>query len=151
MSHRDADSAEDENGGFALSAIFTVSREPLLPSTNTTRRLPHRHPPNNSFPRTIPTHVPASVYQEPARPPSPEPTIAVYENIESLNVENPHHHGYQDDNPSPSQWSTISVRLVGSHPLWGHYLYVYMHVNMPCSPPTSTSLPFSCASSHFFL
>ena len=28
------------------------------------------------------------------------------------------------DGPNLSLWSTISVRLVGSHPLWGRYLYV---------------------------
>jgi len=29
MPHRDADGGEDENGGFALGKIFTVSRESL--------------------------------------------------------------------------------------------------------------------------
>jgi len=105
---------------------------------------PSSSPSSQQFlsPLTICTHVPAWACQEPARPPSPEPTIAVYENIESLNAEN--HHGYQHHNPTPSQWSTISVRLVGTHPLWGHYLYVYLHVVMNCSPTTSTSLSFSC-------
>jgi len=68
MSHRDADSdgGEDENGGFALGTIFTVSREPL----------PSMHPyhqhlrviafliailPTILFPLTTRTRVPASV------------------------------------------------------------------------------------------
>jgi hypothetical protein len=63
--------------------------------------------------------------QEPPRPPSPEPTIAVYENIANLNPkDNQHHHHHYDYDPSSGQWSTITIRLVGSHPLWGHYLYV---------------------------
>ncbi len=54
----------------------------------------------------------------------------MYENIAKLDVEDCHHHHHH---PSPSStpcqwpWSTISVRLVGSHPLWGHHLYVYLH------------------------
>ncbi|KAH9979473.1 hypothetical protein BGW80DRAFT_1435008 [Lactifluus volemus] len=43
-----------------------------------------------------------TIFTEPPRPPSPEPTIVVYENMRA--------------------W-LISVRLVGNHPLWGHYLW----------------------------
>ncbi|KAH8988258.1 hypothetical protein EDB86DRAFT_3065599 [Lactarius hatsudake] len=50
------------------------------------------------------------IFPEPPRPPSPEPTIAVYESGVS-------------DTGTPRPWSTITVRLVGSHPLWGHYLW----------------------------
>ncbi len=72
-------------------------------------------------------------WQEPPRPPSPEPTIAVYENIANLNPKdnNQHHHHDHDYDPSSGQWSTITVRLVGSHPLWGHYLYVTIYVDPP--------------------
>ena len=57
--------------------------------------------------------------QEPPRPPTPEPTIAVYENISNTTPEDNRRHDL-----NLSSWSTISIRLVGSHPLWGHYLYV---------------------------
>ncbi|KAI0269540.1 putative methyltransferase-domain-containing protein [Russula aff. rugulosa BPL654] len=53
-----------------------------------------------------------TIFTEPPRPPSPEPTIA-----------DNHHHHHDHDDPNLSLWSTISVRLVGSHPLWGHYLW----------------------------
>ncbi|KAF7426391.1 nicotinamide n-methyltransferase [Pleurotus ostreatus] len=43
-----------------------------------------------------------SVFTEPPRPPTPEPTIAVYDR---------------------EQGGQIKIRLVGSHPLWGHYLW----------------------------
>jgi hypothetical protein len=67
--------------------------------------------------------------QEPPRPPSPEPTIVVYENITNPSREDNHHHHDHDHDPTRnlSLWSTISVRLVGSHPLWGHYLYVQFY------------------------
>ncbi|KAH9996385.1 hypothetical protein BJV74DRAFT_827878 [Russula compacta] len=56
-----------------------------------------------------------TIFIDPPRPPSPEPTIAVYHNIDiANNIAN-------EDDYHP--WSTISVRLVGSHPLWGHYLW----------------------------
>ncbi|KAI0296727.1 hypothetical protein B0F90DRAFT_1636115 [Multifurca ochricompacta] len=48
-----------------------------------------------------------SIFIEPPRPPSPEPTIAV-------------RHSRQQ---SSTHWKTIVVRLIGSHPLWGHYLW----------------------------
>lgn len=48
--------------------------------------------------------------QEPPRPPSPLSSTAVYT---------------REVLPSTStDWTQISVRLVGSHPLWGHYLSV---------------------------
>ncbi|KAF8262016.1 putative methyltransferase-domain-containing protein [Lactarius quietus] len=52
-----------------------------------------------------------SIFPEPPRPPSPEPTIAVYER------------SVVDSTTPGTPWSTITVRLVGSHPLWGHYLW----------------------------
>ena len=69
--------------------------------------------------------------QDPPRPPSPEPTIAVYENIANLEDNLLNH------DPSPSPWKTISVRLVGSHPLWGHHLYVriYPDTHQKCYLP----------------
>jgi nicotinamide N-methyltransferase len=53
-----------------------------------------------------------SIFPEPPRPPSPEPTIAVYERSV-----------IDDSTSGPHPWNTITVRLIGSHPLWGHYLW----------------------------
>jgi len=75
-----------------------------------------------------------TIFTEPPRPPSPEPTIAVYENITSFDDnlhlhqyqhrhQHRHHHHNHDHDPNLSLWRTISVRLVGSHPLWGHHLW----------------------------
>ncbi|EJF58955.1 hypothetical protein DICSQDRAFT_156488 [Dichomitus squalens LYAD-421 SS1] len=47
------------------------------------------------------------VFTEPPRPPSPEPTTAVYTRERS----------------DQTDWTTINLRLVGSHPLWAHYLW----------------------------
>jgi hypothetical protein len=58
--------------------------------------------------------------QEPPRPASPEPTIVVYENNESA---------AQEQSDVHLSWSSISVRLVGSHPLWGHYLSVVLNLS----------------------
>ncbi|KAI9457210.1 nicotinamide N-methyltransferase [Lactarius psammicola] len=57
-----------------------------------------------------------SIFPEPPRPISPEPTIAVYERSvpDATTAGTPH---------APRPWNTITVRLVGSHPLWGHYLW----------------------------
>jgi nicotinamide N-methyltransferase len=67
----------------------------------------------------------------------------VYENIAKLDVEDCHHHHHHHPSPSstPCQWpwSTISVRLVGSHPLWGHHLYVYRAADLNFSTPLSFS------------
>jgi len=50
------------------------------------------------------------IFTEPSRPPSPEPTIAKY--IRD-----------KDQVRSTDDWQEIEVRLVGTHPLWGHYLW----------------------------
>ncbi|KAF9264327.1 hypothetical protein L218DRAFT_926100 [Marasmius fiardii PR-910] len=47
------------------------------------------------------------LYQEPPRPPTPEPTVSVYQRLKK---------------PDESD-SEVRIRLVGSHPLWGHYLW----------------------------
>ncbi|EMD31946.1 hypothetical protein CERSUDRAFT_109118 [Gelatoporia subvermispora B] len=54
-----------------------------------------------------------AVFTEPPRPPSPEPTVVTYvrERIGTHKAAN------VDD------WEKIDIRLVGSHPLWGHYLW----------------------------
>ncbi|KAJ7281807.1 putative methyltransferase-domain-containing protein [Mycena rebaudengoi] len=49
------------------------------------------------------------IFTEPPRPPTPEATVSVYDRDSDLRF---------DDS-----WSEISIRLVGSHPLWGHYLW----------------------------
>ncbi|KAF5378190.1 hypothetical protein D9615_007502 [Tricholomella constricta] len=51
-----------------------------------------------------------SMFTEPPRPPTPEPSIAVY------NRERPGRTGIED-------WKEIDIRLVGTHPLWGNYLW----------------------------
>ncbi|KAI0711566.1 putative methyltransferase-domain-containing protein [Earliella scabrosa] len=48
------------------------------------------------------------IFTEPPRPPSPEPTLATYTRERTV---------VGDD------WTKIDIRLVGSHPLWGHYLW----------------------------
>ena len=83
------DDAGEDDERLMLDSIFPVSSYPHIIA--------------------ISSHIP----QEPPRPPSPEPTIAVYER------------SVIDDPTTVSAqtpWSTITVRLVGSHPLWGHYL-----------------------------
>ncbi|CAL1709263.1 unnamed protein product [Somion occarium] len=49
-----------------------------------------------------------AVFTEPPRPPTPEPTIATYT---------------RTIHPQGDDWSKINIRLVGSHPLWGHHLW----------------------------
>ncbi|KAK7464883.1 Protein N-terminal and lysine N-methyltransferase efm7 [Stygiomarasmius scandens] len=48
-----------------------------------------------------------SVFPEPPRPPTPEPTVSTYtrENAREKDLED------------------VRIRLVGNHPLWGHYLW----------------------------
>ncbi|EIW86224.1 hypothetical protein CONPUDRAFT_86246 [Coniophora puteana RWD-64-598 SS2] len=48
-----------------------------------------------------------SVFTEPSRPPSPDPTYEVYPRKSS----------------SPGAPSELKIRLVGSHPLWAHHLW----------------------------
>ncbi|KAF8220735.1 hypothetical protein L208DRAFT_736660 [Tricholoma matsutake] len=48
--------------------------------------------------------------KQPPRPPSPEPTVAKYIRDKSMIRKS-------DD------WSEIEIRLVGTHPLWGNYLW----------------------------
>ncbi|KAF4614189.1 hypothetical protein D9613_007581 [Agrocybe pediades] len=50
------------------------------------------------------------VFTEPPRPPTPEPTISTYTRD-------------ADRISSESDWTKINIRLVGSHPLWAHYLW----------------------------
>jgi len=58
-----------------------------------------------------------SVFTEPPRPPSPEPTIAVYSR-------DPHHRtDSKNVSSDATDWDHINIRLVGAHPLWGHYLW----------------------------
>lgn len=49
--------------------------------------------------------------KEPPRPPTPEPTIAKYIRDTKRVL-------------LPDDWREIEIRLVGTHPLWGHYLSV---------------------------
>ncbi|OBZ77623.1 Protein N-methyltransferase NNT1 [Grifola frondosa] len=56
-----------------------------------------------------------AIFVEPPRPPSPEPTIAVYSRDKF--------HNAKSINNTQDDWSNIEIRLVGSHPLWGHHLW----------------------------
>ncbi|OCH84344.1 hypothetical protein OBBRIDRAFT_821920 [Obba rivulosa] len=58
-----------------------------------------------------------AVFTEPPRPPSPEPSVVTYTR-ERTDAE-PSTHASGD----AATWETIDIRLVGSHPLWGHYLW----------------------------
>ncbi|KAJ6621369.1 putative methyltransferase-domain-containing protein [Mycena sp. CBHHK59/15] len=49
-----------------------------------------------------------SIFPETPRPPTPEATVAVYE---------------RDSDVLADDWRDVKIRLVGSHPLWGHYLW----------------------------
>ena len=76
MAYTDDGGEVDE--GLALGTIFTVSRKSCLASyslmiVHRLTRIPHTTGP-----------------QEPPRPPAPEPTLAVYENI--TGPEDNHHH-----------------------------------------------------------
>ena len=75
--------------------------------------LPRYHFHGRYNPAELPPIPLADPLQEPPRPPSPEPTIATFSRDAS-----------QNHNDLSCQWSTIDIRLVGSHPLWGHYLWV---------------------------
>ncbi|KAJ7623308.1 hypothetical protein FB45DRAFT_980249 [Roridomyces roridus] len=48
------------------------------------------------------------IFPEEARPPTPEPSFAIYQ---------------RDDDLAADDWRDMKIRLVGSHPLWGHYLW----------------------------
>ncbi|KAI0674126.1 putative methyltransferase-domain-containing protein [Trametes maxima] len=54
-----------------------------------------------------------SMFPEPPRPPSPEPTMTTY-------TREKRHFEAQAD---VADWKSINIRLVGSHPLWGHHLW----------------------------
>ncbi|TFK23372.1 nicotinamide N-methyltransferase [Coprinopsis marcescibilis] len=51
-----------------------------------------------------------SVFPEPPRPPTPQPTTATFTRDERF---------LKGD----SDWKNITIKLVGDHPLWGHYLW----------------------------
>jgi len=54
------------------------------------------------------------VFVEPPRPPTPEPSTAIYSRTNfSMSV----------DDGEDNAWKQIEIRLVGSHPLWAHHLW----------------------------
>jgi nicotinamide N-methyltransferase len=54
----------------------------------------------------------SNLIPEPERPPTPSPTYAVF------------HRGLTKISESSEiAWTEITIRLVGKHPLWGHYLW----------------------------
>jgi len=97
----------DDEDSFILDSVFPVSRQsPSHPSS----------------------HHAYYIIQEPLRPPSPEPTTAVYQRsvAGTIAAGMPH-----------ASWSTITVRVVGSHPLWGHYLCVHA---CPLTPTQTSTI-----------
>lgn len=75
-----------------------------------------------------------SFQQEPPRPPSPEPTVFTY--TRPPNSQRPLHTESHPKVPSDlasSNWSRLKIKLVGSHPLWGHHLFVY-HLSLAIQP-----------------
>jgi nicotinamide N-methyltransferase len=63
----------------------------------------------------------ASIFKELPRPPSPEPTIAIYNR--DFHSREARTGNQSDENTDKKQWDHIDIRLVGTHPLWGHYLW----------------------------
>ncbi|KII90355.1 hypothetical protein PLICRDRAFT_529182 [Plicaturopsis crispa FD-325 SS-3] len=55
-----------------------------------------------------------AMFPEPERPPSPEPSVVVYTREHSVDAVT----GRGGD-----EWTSVTIRLVGSHPLWGHHLW----------------------------
>ncbi|PPR04579.1 hypothetical protein CVT24_012032 [Panaeolus cyanescens] len=58
-----------------------------------------------------------SVFTEPPRPPTPPPTISTYHRDSKHLAVDP------KDVHSSADWKEVNIRLVGSHPLWGHHLW----------------------------
>lgn len=106
---------ENDSDELALDSIFPVStvllRECILPWRSS-------HLTTSSFC--------INYVKEPPRPPSPEPTFVTYfrdrpevsasEEIQNID------HGLEES------WEKIDLKLVGSHSLWGHYLWVFLRM-----------------------
>lgn len=58
---------------------------------------------------------PNDAIKEPPRPPTPEPKMVTYR---------------RESSTGRTEWSKIDLSLVGSHPLWAHYLCV-IHAIFP--------------------
>lgn len=52
----------------------------------------------------------AQCVKDEPRPPSPSPSFDLY---------------HRETESRTGDWSSVEIRLVGSHPLWGHYLYIF--------------------------
>lgn len=68
-------------------------------------------------------HLANKLIQEPPRPPTPEPTVTIYERDPRSRK------AFQDTVPkseiaSEDDWKKIEIKLVGKTELWGHYLWV---------------------------
>jgi EEF1A N-terminal glycine/lysine methyltransferase len=67
-----------------------------------------------------------SALEEPPRPPSPEPTFSVFTRCPQLQP------GTYGNDENDEHWTHIEIRLVGTHPLWGHYLSVLLYSFTRC-------------------
>jgi len=65
-----------------------------------------------------------NMFTEPDRPPSPEPTLAMYTR-EIPDGSNHSFSGMAEGEPTPTDrgWTKIDIRLIGAHSLWGHHLW----------------------------
>lgn len=70
------------------------------------------------------------VIKEPPRPPSPEPTFVTYVR-ERSDVSSSEQKRIIGDGLE-EHWEKIELKLVGSHSLWGHYLYA-MIIKFTCT------------------
>lgn len=57
----------------------------------------------------VPSNAICFIKDEP-RPPSPGPSFEYYD---------------RETENRTGNWSSVEIRLVGSHPLWGHHLYAF--------------------------
>ncbi|KAH8107413.1 nicotinamide N-methyltransferase [Phellopilus nigrolimitatus] len=65
-----------------------------------------------------------AVFTEPPRPPSPAPTVATYTRTRAPFADgNAEENKPREGSEASDGWTTIELRLVGSHPLWAHHLW----------------------------
>ena len=95
----------DFEDDVALDLVFTVSLSLL-----------------RQIPLQVVDYISYPLAKEPQRPPSPDPTWAVF----TRNPETEQRKTATEGKiASGESWSEVQIRLVGAHPLWGHYLSVF--------------------------
>ncbi|KAH8115164.1 hypothetical protein DFH11DRAFT_150790 [Phellopilus nigrolimitatus] len=72
-----------------------------------------------------------AVFTEPPRPPSPAPTVVTYTRTRApLADDDAEKNKLRKGSEAPDGWTTVELRLVGSHPLWAHHLYGTPHARL---------------------